>query len=437
MAGRTARGLRRSADLLFVSLPSGMAAMVALPLLGVTALTTIIAGLGLVLFPLALEVVRRWADWERRRSGALLGVDVPPSPVVRAPGPTTGARGVAGSFERVLSSHLGAEWTLARIRRLLTDRATWRAVRWLLVHLVVGTATGLVGLTAILGVPATIVQTFAWSSIRGVTLLGVTPPNWPVALLLGGIQTAVCVWLLCWGAPWLAHRQALMTLRLLSPSAAELRAEELAARVDVLTETRAGAVDAHDAELRRIERDLHDGTQARLVSIAMRLGVAEQTLKDDPEVAKLVQEARVGAEEAMQELREVIRTMYPPILSDRGLDGALAALVARCPVPTTLDVGDLGQLPTPVEAAAYFVVAEALTNVAKHSAATEADVRASRYGDRLVVEVRDNGIGGIDESRGTGVAGIRRRVGAIDGASHIESPAGGPSSLLVELPCGS
>ena len=412
--------------------------MVAVPLLGVTALTTIIAGLGLVLFPLALEGVCRWADWERRRSGAMLGVDVPPRPVPKALEPGTATSGPVSALERVLGSHVAAESPLVRVRRLLTDRATWRAVRWLLVHLVVGTCSGLVGLTAMLAVPATIVQTFAWGGSRGVTVLGVMPSSWTDALLLGGVQAAIGVGLLFWGAPWLAHRQARLTLRLLSPSAAELRAEELAARVDVLTETRAGAVDAHDAELRRIERDLHDGAQARLVSIAMRLGVAEQTMTNDPEAgAKLVQEARVGAEEAMQELRDVIRTMYPPILSDRGLDGALAALAARCPVPTRLDVGDLGRLPAPVEAAAYFVVAEALTNVAKHSAATEANVRAIREDDRLVLEVTDNGIGGIDESRGTGVAGARRRVGALDGTSYVNSPVGGPSSLLVELPCGS
>jgi signal transduction histidine kinase len=156
---------------------------------------------------------------------------------------------------------------------------------------------------------------------------------------------------------------------------------------------------------------------------------------EDP-ATLLVREAREGAEQAMGELRDVIRTMYPPILADRGLSGALAALGARCPVPVSVEVGELGRIPAAVEAAAYFVVAEALTNVAKHSQATTASVRVAWDG-ALMILVADNGFGGVDESRGTGVLGMRRRVAALDGTLTVDSPSGGPTVISVEVPCAS
>jgi signal transduction histidine kinase len=204
--------------------------------------------------------------------------------------------------------------------------------------------------------------------------------------------------------------------------------------VETLTETRAGAMNAHGAELRRIERDLHDGTQARLVAIAMRLGAVRESLDGDPEtVARLLREAHEGTEEAMAELREVIRTIYPPILADRGLAGALAALGTRS---ARLDIGDLGTVPAAVEAVAYFTIAEALTNAAKHSQATRTTACVARVGDRLSIEVTDDGTGGADETLGTGIAGIRHRVLALDGTVRIHSPAGGPTTVTVSLLCG-
>lgn len=165
--------------------------------------------------------------------------------------------------------------------------------------------------------------------------------------------------------------------------------------MEELTKSRAGAVDSHGAELRRIERDLHDGTQAQLVSLAMRIGLAKKTMADDPEkAAKLLDDARDGAEQAMHELRGVLRTMYPPILADRGLAGAVSALCARCPLPVDLRLGELGQVPAPVEAAAYFVVAESLTNITKHSAAGHVDVLMERRDAELHLVITDDGIGG-------------------------------------------
>lgn len=263
---------------------------------------------------------------------------------------------------------------------------------------------------------------------------GVPLSGWGTALTLGTINFLVFAALTYWMVPPLARLHARICVALLSPTAAE----RLAQRVDTLTETRSGAMNAHGAELRRIERDLHDGTQARLVAIAMRLGTVRESLDEVPEtVARLLREAHEGTEEAMAELREVIRTIYPPILADRGLAGALAALGTQSAIAPRLEIGDLGTVPAAVEAVAYFTIAEALTNAAKHSRATRTTVRVARAGDRLSVEVTDDGIGGADETLGTGIAGIRHRVLALDGTVRVHSPMRRPTTITVSLPCGS
>ncbi len=228
----------------------------------------------------------------------------------------------------------------------------------------------------------------------------------------------------------LAHAHARLNLALLAPSAADLTK-----RVDILTATRSDALDAHGAELRRIERDLHDGTQAQLVALSMRLGLAEQRLTHDPETAHLLREARTGAEDAMTELRGVIRTMYPPILADRGLAGAISGIAARSIIPVDVRAEELGELPAPVEAAAYFVVAESVTNAIKHSHATQLLVHLDRDRDGLHVQVTDDGLGGVDETQGTGIVGIHRRVAALDGTTTVDSPLGAGTTITVELPC--
>jgi signal transduction histidine kinase len=211
----------------------------------------------------------------------------------------------------------------------------------------------------------------------------------------------------------------------------------LTERIGVLTATRAGAVDVAETELRRIERDLHDGAQARLVALGMSLGLAEQKLAADPEGARaLLAEARLGAGEALRELRDLARGIHPPVLSDRGLEAALAALVARSPLPVGVAV-DLGaRPPASVETAAYFVAAEALANAIKHAGASRIDVRIGQDATALTVEVADDGAGGADPS-GNGLAGIRRRVEALDGTLAVESPAGGPTIVRAVMPCGS
>jgi len=214
------------------------------------------------------------------------------------------------------------------------------------------------------------------------------------------------------------------------------RERELVERVDELTRTRRGALDVQAAELRRIERDLHDGAQARLVSLSMLVGRAEEQLADRPEVAALVRRAREEAGAAIGELRDLARGIAPPVLTDRGLNAAVQALGVRAPMTVEVEVPDDSRPPPVVETAAYFVVAEALTNVAKHAGGAPARVVVERDARRLVVEVSDSGPGGADPDGG-GLTGLRHRVEAIDGALRITSPKGGPTMIRAELPCGS
>jgi signal transduction histidine kinase len=216
-----------------------------------------------------------------------------------------------------------------------------------------------------------------------------------------------------------------------------LRAREqaLVERVDVLTRTRKGALDVQAAELRRIERDLHDGAQARLVSLSMQLGRAEERVADQPEVAALLRRAREDAGAAIAELRDLARGIAPPILADRGLAAAIEALGRRSPMPVTVDA-DPDERPLPVvETAAYFVAAEALTNVAKHGGGAATRVVVQRAGDQLVIEVADEGPGGADPGGG-GLTGLRHRVEALDGTLTVTSPVGGGTTVRAELPCG-
>jgi signal transduction histidine kinase len=251
----------------------------------------------------------------------------------------------------------------------------------------------------------------------------------------------VDVWLTAGGiallaaAPWLtagvAALDAMAAQTLLGPS----RADELEYRVEHLTQTRAGAVDAADAERRRLERDLHDGTQQRLVSLAMNLGMARAQAITAGEAHQAIAEAHEEAKAALTELRNLIRGLHPAVLENRGLDAALSGVAARMPIPVRLTV-DLPRRPSPViEAVAYFVVSEALANIAKHAQASQAEVFVHRAGDRLHVIVSDDGVGGADPALGTGLAGLAKRASAVDGNFEIASPPGGPTLLTVDLPC--
>ncbi|WP_371403641.1 histidine kinase [Kribbella sp. NBC_00662] len=327
---------------------------------------------------------------------------------------------------------------------LFRDRSFKRSL-WLLLMPLAMVPELLVAVFGLVGAPAAVAGMVLWSTDPGnFSLMGADVDSWAEALTLGPLQILVSIAVLGWGAPALARGHARAARHLLAPSTDEVEMHRLSQRVEELTKSRAGAVDSHGAELRRIERDLHDGTQAQLVSLAMRIGIAKQTMAEDPEkAAKLLDDARDGAEQAMTELRGVLRTMYPPILADRGLVGAVSALAARCPLPVQLRIGELGEVPAAVEAAAYFVVAESLTNITKHSAAGHVDVQLERRGTELYLAVMDDGIGGarISEQsdllgRGSGLHGMLHRVQAIDGHMELQSPIGGPTTVEVILPCG-
>jgi signal transduction histidine kinase len=219
--------------------------------------------------------------------------------------------------------------------------------------------------------------------------------------------------------------------------AIDRRFREQSDRIEQLETTRAGAVDQQDAELRAIERNLHDGAQAQLVALGMSIGMAEQKLASDPEGAqRLLAEARRGAREALEELRSLARGIHPPVLADRGLEAAIAALADRTPLTVHVDVDVEERPPAPVETAAYYVVAEALANVGKHAHAEHVDIAVRRKGEELVVEIADNGAGGADPS-GSGLVGLARRVEALDGTFRVQSPKGGPTLVRAVMPCAS
>jgi signal transduction histidine kinase len=210
----------------------------------------------------------------------------------------------------------------------------------------------------------------------------------------------------------------------------------LALRVEQLTESRAETVDTQAAELRRIERDLHDGAQARLVALGMSLAMAEQQIKADPDAAReLLAEARAASSDALSELRDLVRGIHPPVLADRGLAGAVQALALTAPFPVTVYCAIDGRLADPVESAAYFALAEALTNIIKHASATSASITVRTDGALVHLDVIDDGVGGADASLGSGLRGIEKRLATFDGTLTVESPPGGPTRLAMVLPC--
>ncbi|MEU7531624.1 sensor histidine kinase [Saccharothrix sp. NPDC042600] len=372
--------------------------------------TLCLIGVGLPALPEVLRLVRRLLAVERRRAGARLGVRIPEA-------------------YRVLDG----PWS-KQVVTALTDPATRRDLAWLGLHVLGGVMLGgmAVGLLPA-AVHQVLIPAYWWLVPGGVeTSFGFVVDSWsaaPVAVVGGLVYGALFT-----QVPRLADAQARLARWLLSPAPGV----RLTDRVAELTASRAGALEAHGAELRRIERDLHDGAQARIAAVVMQLGIAGQLRSRDADKAfELVRKAQDTAIDALAELRDVVRSIYPPVLSDRGLDGAVSALAARCPVPCTLDVAPIGRKPAAIEAAAYFIVAEALTNVTKHSGASRAAVSLSASEEALVITVRDDGKGGADESVGTGIVGIRKRADAFDGRASLSSPPGGPTVLRVELPCGS
>jgi len=390
--------------------------------IGIVSFTLVVTGisLGIALLPvflvgIAVLVAVIWlagmfARAERARFAVLLGTEIPGPPP--RPDEPTGWR---------------------RLNLLFLARSTWLPSVYALVRL-----------------PLSVIEAVVVSSVWGIGLALLTLPAYNGALPGGsahlgsfalnnaawvalGVATGVALLL---GAPPLtrvvAAGDTVVARWLLGPG----RRAGMAARIGELETSRARVVDAAETERRRIERDLHDGAQQRLVSLAMELGRARAKFGSDPEAAEaIVRQAHEQAKEALTELRNLVRGVHPPVLSDRGLDAALSGLAALSPVPVTVRV-DLAERPPPaVEAIAYFVVAEALTNVAKHAKASRALVTVSRTGDLLNVAISDDGIGGASLA-GRGLSGLAARTAGIDGRLLVTSPDGGPTVIEAVLPCG-
>jgi signal transduction histidine kinase len=365
---------------------------------------TIASGLGLIFAPKMLLAVRWQADLERRRALEWSGVTIA---APYRPEPTSGNRLVRG-WRRGM-------WVLG-------DPATWRDLLWTLAGVPVSVVLGLL--------PVSLAAAGVWcladdalfivGSVRSV------PHGFVVqVLLLSMVPLAV------FAGPWLLKTHARVASTLLAPTRTEM-----AARVSQLTESRSVAVDSSAAELRRIERDLHDGAQARLVALGMNIGLAEQVVKNDPEMAlTLLAEARAASGEALSELRALVRGIHPPVLAERGLDGAVCALALSLPLHVDVHINLPGRGSAPVESAAYFVIAESLTNVVKHSGATRAWVQLEYEPGKLVAIVGDNGTGGAVPRADGGLRGIERRLSAFDGMVAVTSPIGGPTQVTMELPC--
>ncbi|WP_234327035.1 sensor histidine kinase [Streptomyces sp. NRRL WC-3742] len=384
-------------------------------LLAVSVLSLI--GPGLYLLPPALSRLRRAADAQRRWSGRWLDCEIP-------------------------SDYRPAEGRpLVRAQAMLTDRATYADLLWLPVHALLGVLGAALSLMLCAGAASWLTVPLWWQAVPAPAQLLVWEIDswWAVsaAFAVGLAYAVLAGWLL----PWCAQLHALATRALLRP---RRRRVSLAERVQELTVTRAEALEAHAAELRRIERDLHDGAQAGMVSVSLRLALVKRALEAGPErlpeALAMLERTREVTEQAVRSLRGAVRSIYPPVLLDHGLAEAARSLVAACQIPTELDVEDEAggtRAPVAVEAAAYFVLSEALTNTAKHSGAAHGRVHLRITARAIHIVVRDDGRGGAVPGAGSGIRGIERRVAAFDGVTELDSPPGGPTELRVELPCGS
>ncbi|MFD7492133.1 sensor histidine kinase [Streptomyces sp. NPDC059832] len=410
--GRTWREL----TYLLLSLPISVVLFclsITLTTLGVGMLITF---LGVPILAGALAMCRGFGAMERARARGLLKVDV------AAPAPVRGRTGG-------LMSWMGA---------MLKSGASWRHLLYTLLHMPWAIFAFSVAVTF---------WTIGWTAF--------TYPLWrwvfPAYTGQGGIQlysdrahdvrldssvelalTSAVGLVFVLVTPWIIRGlvgvDRVMVAGLLGPS-------RLATRVSELESDRGVVVDTAAADLRRIERDLHDGAQARLVALAMDLGLAKEKLTDDPEAAaRMVDEAHGEVKVALQELRDLARGIHPAVLTDRGLDAALSAIASRCTVPVNVEV-DLASRPAQaIEGIAYFTVSELLQNVSKHARATRASVDVWRAADRLMLQVTDNGRGGADVSSGSGLAGLTERLEAVDGVLVVDSPQGGPTRVTAELP---
>ena len=309
--------------------------------------------------------------------------------------------------------------------RALTDAERWRHVGFLLLNVFIGTVIGNVGLLGFVIVQQTLLSGALFGN-------GFDPnPFQGFAILFGLVVAAAALGAAPRIAVFVAGFKAQITQWFLGVD--EL--SEARARVDSLSTQRDDILEAVAIERRRIERNLHDGVQQQLVAIGLDLGMAEQQLERDPDRAReLILNAREKVRGSIGELRQLGRGLHPSVLADRGIDAALSAVVAGSPIPITVNVDDDLDLPTDVAETVYFVVNEAIANVLKHSGARSAAVHVDRVAANVRTSIHDDGTGGVDPAKGSGIAGIRARVNAVDGTLTISSPPGGPTLIVAEIP---
>ncbi|MFI0978588.1 sensor histidine kinase [Streptomyces sp. NPDC021093] len=410
------RGLGLSVATIAVSVTLFTLALLSIAFIGL--------GIGVFTTPHVLEAVRKWANRRRLLAGTWSDVRIA---IPYRPLPADVRTGVTGVVERT---------TL-----MLKDPATWRDMQWLLVDAVAGFATAIFPAVLILyPVEGAVMAAGLWRVFQD------GDPYWyafiPVTSQTTGLLAAgLGVVILAVG---LRYNTTLFQahFRLCKFFLAPTKEATLAQRVEKLTETRHDALDTSAAELRRIERDLHDGAQARLVAMGMNLGTIEALVEKDPAKAKkLLAMARESSAEALTELRDLVRGIHPPVLAERGLGDAVRALALRLPVETEVTVDLPGRSEAPVESAAYFAISEVLTNAVKHSGADRIWVDLHRAGTgtdgTIRASVTDNGRGGAKIGGGSGLSGVERRLGTFDGVLAVSSPAGGPTMVTMEIPCAS
>ncbi|MFF3909292.1 sensor histidine kinase [Streptomyces sp. NPDC001848] len=407
---------RREFCYLLLSLPIGIAMFVYSVTMFSIGAGLLVTFLGIPVLAAALAGCRGFGALERARARGLLGLEV------AAPEPL----------------RMNGRGPMAWVGAVLRSGTSWRHMLYTVLQFPWAVFSFSVGVTF---------WTCGWSMV--------TYPLWfwvfPTYAGQGGIQvyadethhvyldnpfeitvTALVGLLITLATPWIVRGlttvDRLLVHGLLGPS-------RLATRVVELESDRGAVVDTAAADLRRIERDLHDGAQARLVALAMDLGLAKEKLAEDPQAAaRMVEDAHGEVKTALQELRDLARGIHPAVLTDRGLDAALSAVASRCAVPVVVDV-DLPSRPAPaIEGIAYFTVSELLQNVSKHARASRAAVDVWRAADRLLLQVTDDGVGGADASGGSGLAGLAGRLDAVDGVLVVDSPVGGPTRIIAELP---
>jgi signal transduction histidine kinase len=377
-------------------------ALGALAIAGGLLLHPVLLVLALVPIPGIGPVARQLTDLTRRLCGEWCGVPIA-SPYRPEP---------AGAGEDGLPT-----WRQRR-RWVMDDPATWRDVAWILLNPWLGAV--LAGGSA----AAIVYGIFGMALPHGSTQLAgvISHPLYGILLAVSGFVAA----------PWLLRGYGEFTRSLLGPT----RHAQLARRVSHLAQTRSDAIDTGAAEMRRVERDLHDGAQARLVALGMTLDAAGQLIDINPAAAQaLLTEARDNSVKALAELRDLVRGIHPPVLADRGLADAVRALALDSPLQVRVTNELPGRAPAPVESAAYFAVSELLANVAKHADARRMWIDIRHDGGVLRIGVTDDGCGGADPAGGTGLSGIERRLAAFDGVLAVSSPPGGPTVVNMEIPC--